>query len=169
MQLIEAYTAGGVASGAVAQQRGLHDGFGDLPVVLEQATWYPIDGGPPERRPRIELDQDDVLLLTTEAPPFSVHAVWHAIVLDAGPYRITGELAMPPGFDPGRALTRPSGEFVELRDARIELAERAGSGMVERANVLVNRYTVERVAADLILGFFFPGATLVTPEGAPAA
>jgi hypothetical protein len=63
-----------------------------------------------------------------------------------------------PGFDPGRALTRPTGEFVLLRDVRLELIDRPDVGSVAMPHGFVNRYTVERVEADLMLGFFFPGA-----------
>ncbi len=35
------------------------------------------------------------------------------------------------------------------------------------AHALVNRYVVEEVEADLMLGFYFPGATMV--GGGPAA
>jgi hypothetical protein len=32
---------------------------------------------------------------------------------------------------------------------------------------LVNRYAVDRVSADIMLGFFFPGAVMDTAEGNP--
>ena len=66
-----------------------------------------------------------------------------------------------PGFDPGRALARPTGEFVLLRDVSIGLVGEADGPDMSRAMALVNRYMVERVEADLMLGFFFPGATMV--------
>jgi hypothetical protein len=34
-----------------------------------------------------------------------------------------------------------------------------------RPMALANRYCVERVEADLMLGFFFPGAEIVTTAG----
>ena len=74
-----------------------------------------------------------------------------------------------PGFDPGRALARPTGEFVLLRDARIGLVDRARRpARSTAARLLVNRYVVDRVEADLMLGFFFPGAEMVL-TGAAAA
>jgi hypothetical protein len=66
-----------------------------------------------------------------------------------------------PGFDPGRALARPTGEFVQLRDVQIGLVDANEAGMT-RPMALANRYVVDRVEADLMLGFFFPGATMVT-------
>jgi hypothetical protein len=84
--------------------------------------------------------------------------VWHIVRLEAGIYRIDGELPTMPGFDPGRALMRPSGEFVLLREVRVELIDRPDVGTVSVPHAFVNRYTVERVEADLMLGFFFPGA-----------
>ena len=90
-----------------------------------------------------------------------VHAQWHTIEVDAGPYRVISEMPTMPGFDPGRALARPTGEFVFLRDARIRLIDRDDAGEAGADRLLVNRYTVDRVAADMMLGFFFPGAEMV--------
>jgi hypothetical protein len=71
-----------------------------------------------------------------------------------------------PGFDPGRALARPTGEFVQLRDVSVGLlaedAERAEG--LSRPMALVNRYVVDRVEADLMLGFFFPGAQMISTK-----
>ncbi len=89
-----------------------------------------------------------------------VHAAWHVIRLEAGPYFIEGELPTMPGFDPGRALTRPTGEFVLLRDVRVTLLDRPEAGAASHPQALVNRYSVDRVGADLMLGFFFPGARM---------
>jgi hypothetical protein len=52
----------------------------------------------------------------------------------------------------------------ELRDARIELVDQAGSGAADRPHVHVNRYAVTRVVSSLMLGYYFPGASLLTPE-----
>ena len=77
-----------------------------------------------------------------------------------------------PGFDPGRALTRPTGEFVLLKDVRI--APRGttdpptSGGAPVGAFALVNRYSVESVACDLMLGFFFPGADMIQADVAEA-
>jgi hypothetical protein len=70
-----------------------------------------------------------------------------------------------PGFDPGRALARPTGEFVLLRDVRIALGRDADGPAVAQAAAVVNRYVVDRVTADLMLGFFFPGAEMVVTGG----
>ena len=69
-----------------------------------------------------------------------------------------------PGFDPGRALTRPSGEFLLLRDVRLSVRARPEAGVALGDHALINRYAVERIRADLMLGFFFPGAA-VDPIG----
>jgi hypothetical protein len=95
------------------------------------------------------------------------HAQWHSIDLDTGPYRIEGELSTMPGFDPGRALARPTGQFVLLRDVRITLLGQPDAGEAMCDHALVNRYTVDRIAADIMLGFFFPGAAMsITLGGA---
>ena len=115
-------------------------------------------------------------MVSDEPDGIPVHAQWHSIELDAGPYRVYGEMPTMPGFDPGRALARPTGEFVLLRDARIALIDREDAGEASSAQLLVNRYTVDRIAADLMLGFFFPGAKMTITgssagehEAAPAA
>jgi hypothetical protein len=112
---------------------------------------------------------DDALLVCAdEADGGPVHAQWHTIEIDAGPYRVFGEMPTMPGFDPGRALARPTGDLFFLRDARITLIDRDDAGEAGAARLLVNRYTVDRVAADMMLGFFFPGAEMVL-TGAAAA
>ena len=65
-----------------------------------------------------------------------------------------------PGFDPGRALARPTGEFVAPPRCADQLIDREDAGEASSPQLLVNRYTVDRIAADLMLGFFFPGAKM---------
>jgi hypothetical protein len=167
---VEAYTAGGVATGVVARSGPLRealDGAGDL--LIEAARWLPLDGSGEQPGGEIRLAADDLLLVVAdEAEGGPVHAQWHTIELDAGPYVVVGEMPTMPGFDPGRALARPSGEFVFLRDASIRLIDRDDAGEASAPRLLVNRYTVDRVKADLMLGFFFPGAEMVL-TGAAAA
>ncbi len=98
-------------------------------------------------------------------PETPVHAQWHDVAVDLGPYRVTGQMPTMPGFDPGRALARPTGEFVLLRDVEIGLLGREDAGSVRQLTALVNRYVVDRVEADLMLGFFFPGAVMVVTGG----
>jgi len=170
MQQIEAFTAGGVLSGAVARLAGMRDGLeAAKPVNVDRAIWYPIAGGAAERRGRVNIEQDDLLVLCAETEDLPIHATWHPVELDAGPYRITGELPTMPGFDPGRALSRPGGQFVLLRDVRVELLGHPEGGRVERPHAFVNRYAVERVSADIELGFYFPGARFLTAAGRPLA
>ena len=167
---VEAYTAGGVATGVVARSPSLRealDGAGDL--LVERSRWLPLDGSGERPGGDVSLPLDDLFLVVsdeTEGGP--VHAQWHTIEIDAGPYRVEGEMPTMPGFDPGRALARPTGEFVFLRDARIRLIGRDDAGEASAARLLVNRYTVDRVAADLMLGFYFPGAEMVMTGPAAA-
>ena len=160
---VEIYTAGGVATGVVARTGSLRealDGAGDL--LIERSRWLPLDGSGERPGGDMSLATDDLLLVCSEdAESGPVHAQWHTIELDAGPYRVVGEMPTMPGFDPGRALARPTGEFVFLRDARITLIDRDDAGEAGADRLLVNRYTVDRVAADMMLGFFFPGAEMV--------
>jgi hypothetical protein len=167
---VEAYTAIGVATGHVSQSGGPREGlegFGML--VVADGAWYPLDGSAPRSVAEQRLAADDIIVVALEDDPdVPVHATWHPILLEAGPFTVTGELPTQPGFDPGRALTRPAGTFLMLRDVKVELRDRPNMGEVDRPFALVNRFAIDRVAADLTLGFYFPGARLETPQGAPA-
>jgi hypothetical protein len=167
MPLIEVYAPRGVATGNSSGPSGV-DAAGETASALrlEPATWYPLDGGPAVPGGRM-VAGDDQLLIASDEPEPVIHATWYPIVLDIGPYRVTGRLGTPPGFDPERALARPSGPFITLREATIELLGRSDGEPATRARVDVNRYAVDRVRASLMLGFFFPGA--VVEPGMPVA
>jgi hypothetical protein len=90
--------------------------------------------------------------------PIIVHPAWHDVVLVCGPYLVTGRMPTMPGFDPARALARPTGSFVLLDHVKLALVETPDGGSIEHSLAWVNRYVVERVESDLELGFFFPGA-----------
>jgi hypothetical protein len=165
---VDAYMAGGVASGVLARAGALrdildHDGV----LALERVQWQPIDG---TRRSSVDMTIpiDDVLIAVGDDDPLiPVHASWHGIRLEVGPYVVEGEMPTLPGFDPGRALTRPSGEFVMLRDVSIgrrEDGEPSAPPMPIGHHALINRYGVESVACDLMLGFFFPGAAMIQAD-----
>ena len=73
---------------------------------------------------------DDIIVAVPDADPsIPVHAVWHPIHLEAGPYLVDGEIPTMPGFDPGRALTRPAGSFVLLRDVSLRRDGPSASGV----------------------------------------
>ena len=163
---VDAYTSGGMASGTLARPGALRDALeDDRALRLDQAAWQGLDD--PASRPAGSLDipSDDVLIAVADDDPgVPVHAAWHHVHLESGPYTVEGELATLPGFDPGRALTRPSGEFLLLRDIRLSVRARPDAGVAVGDHALVNRYAVERIRAELMLGFFFPGAA-VDPIG----
>jgi len=157
--LIEAYTAEGALSGLVPLAgwlRDLLEAGGQLPI--DRCRRRRLDGAlePPDD---VLVPVDDLLLVVPEAADVPVHAVWHDVWLLVGPFRVAARLPTLPGFDPARALARPSGTYVLVRDATIALADRPGAP-VEHPWLLVNRYAVEEVAADLMLAFSFPGAEL---------
>jgi hypothetical protein len=168
---VEAYTAGGILTGLIARTGPLRDALeGATEVTVESSRWLPLDGSGERSAGELRVAVDDLILVVPdEGGGGPVHAQWHDIDLDAGPYRVRGEMPTMPGFDPGRALARPTGEFVLLRDARIELIDRAEGGEASANELLVNRYAVDRVEADLMLGFFFPGAamTVITAPDEP--
>jgi hypothetical protein len=159
---VEAYTATGIATGVVAPSGHLREHVdAETQLLIEGSEWLPIDGSAGRQLPELQLPVDDLLVLVSnELGDVPGHAQWHSIDLDAGPYRIEGELSTMPGFDPGRALARPTGQFVLLRDVRITLLGEPEAGEATCAHALVNRYTVDRIAADIMLGFFFPGAAM---------
>jgi hypothetical protein len=161
---VEIYTDRGIGIGAVNGSGHLRDVLdGGATLALQGAVWHSLDDSPARQAGEVIIRPDDVHVATAEeAEDLPVHAQWHDIALEVGPYRVTGQMPTMPGFDPGRALARPTGEFVQLRDVTIGLlGEPSGSGL-SRPMALVNRYVVDRVEADLMLGFFFPGAEMIS-------
>jgi len=163
---VDAYTSRGVASGVLTRPGSLRDTLeadGSLP--LERATWQAIDDVTARVAGSMTIPSDDVLIAVADDDAgIPVHAAWHRVHLESGPYTVEGDLATMPGFDPGRALTRPSGEFLLLRDIRLSVRSNPDAGVAQGDHALVNRYGVDRIRADLMLGFFFPGA-IVDPIG----
>ena len=161
MPQVEIFTPTGVVSGTTSRAAVERDGRGaPRALSVEASRWYPLDGGEPERRETVIVPPDEILLVVLGPPAFTLHASWYPIELDVGPYRVEGHLPVAPGFDPARALARPTGPFVDLRDLTISIPGVPGAGIAERPHAQVNRYAVERVASSLMLGFFFPGAAL---------
>jgi hypothetical protein len=164
---VDAYVIEGMASGVLARPGHLRDvleATRELPLV--QVRWQPLVGDDsPSGDVTIPID-DILIAVADDDPTIPVHASWHAIRLELGPYVVEGDMPTLPGFDPGRALTRPSGEFVLLRDVRVGLRDDPSSAdpIPIGHHALINRYVVERVEADLMLGFFFPGASMPDPE-----
>jgi hypothetical protein len=157
---VDAYTVGGIAHGTLA-------GAGHLRDILEQTRelalhsvrWQPLGASEAQAAGDVTIAIDDVLVAVADGESaIPVHASWHALRIEVGPYVMEGELPTLPGYDPDRALARPNGEFVLLRDPRIGRLEEKLVPIGREA--LVNRYSVERVEADIMLGFFFPGAVM---------
>jgi len=164
---VEIYGASGVAIGIVARAGRLREVLeSGLALLVEETAWHPLDGSAPRPGGAMSIAEDDILLAVADhVEDLPVHAQWHDISLDVGPYRVTGQMPTMPGFDPGRAIARPTGQFVLLRDVRIALRGDADGPSVTQPAAFVNRYVVDRVAADLMLGFFFPGAEMVITGG----
>jgi hypothetical protein len=166
---VDAYMTGGIATGTFTRAGQLRDFLetsSELP--LEGASWQALDGVAAGPSGDVTIPSDDVLVVVSDDDPFiAAHAAWHDIELEVGPYSVRGELPTLPGFDPGRALTRPSGEYVMLRDVRLGLLSDPEQ-VIECHHALVNRYGVDRVSADLMLGFFVPGAAMDDPAAATA-
>jgi hypothetical protein len=159
---VEIYTSEGMASGMLAGPGTLHDALSsEEPLTLEGAVWQALDDPAPRQAGSWTTAIDDVLFaVADDEPEVRVHATWHHVFLDSGPYCLEGELATMPGFDPGRSLMRLSGEFVMLHNIRLSVREQPDAGVSIGDHALVNRYAVEQIRAELLLSFVFPGATV---------
>jgi hypothetical protein len=158
----EAYTSEGVRRGIATGDARLGDLI-ELQRELEvtQGHIAPLDGSAPTVDPPggVRVATDDLFVVVAPADtPVIVHPAWHDVVLVCGPYLVTGRMPTMPGFDPARALARPTGSFVLLDHVKLALVEWPDGGSIEHGLAWVNRYVVERVESDLELGFFFPGA-----------
>lgn len=158
---IQAYTRDARLAGTVGADGRLIDllGMADT-LVLENCVTMPHGSSVRHLEPRQGVEVDDLVLVV--APPGTVtpvHAAWHSLSIRVGPYLIRGELPSLPGFDPNRALARPSGSFILLGNVSLEVPDsHLGVEPDEHAFAWVNRYAVEAVESDIELGFFFPGA-----------
>lgn len=170
---IVAYLTEGVLGGVIEAPEHLRDLLETSErLQVTESTWTPLGGGLPTTPGESTIVIDDLALAAgDEEIAGPVHAAFHPIRLEAGPYLIRGDLATLPGFDPGRALTRPTGTFVLLNDVKVSLLADSNAGTAIHDRALVNRYSVDRVDADLMLGFFFPGAQMEmpAPPAVPAA
>lgn len=164
---VDAYIESGLASGELVATGGLRETVEQAGgLTLRRVWWRPLDAtgalGEPRPADDLTIPIDDLLVAVADdgsLPP--AHANWHALRIEIGPYAVLGEMPTLPGFDPGRALARPSGEFVMLRAVRMGPRGTADADLVAVGDhALINRYDVEQVAADLMLGFFFPGAAI---------
>lgn len=159
---VEVYTAGGMAGGTMSRTGTLRDALSaDERLTLEAAIWQGFEDAAAQSAGTLAIAIDDIILAVADDETLiPMHVAWHHVLLTSGPYRIEGELATMPGFDPGRSLARPTGDFVLLRDVHLSLHGRPDAGLSLGDHALVNRYAVETVQADLMLGFFFPGAAV---------
>ncbi|MEO6208172.1 MAG: hypothetical protein ABIP77_09495 [Candidatus Limnocylindrales bacterium] len=159
---VDVFMASGSASGVLARAGPLRDTLeaGD-DLHLERSMWCAIGETNAHPVGDLAVAVDEILIAVgDDDPAIPVHASWHAIRLEMGPYVVEGELPTLPGYDPGRALTRPNGEFLVLKDLRLGwVGENGATNPVGHVG-LINRYAVDGVVADLMLGFYFPGAAL---------
>jgi hypothetical protein len=156
---VEAYTMAGIIRGVIPRAGPLREVLEhDSLVAFDRATFAPLGG---RARPEValSLEPDELLLVSDDSPDGGpVHALWHPLRLVTGPYRVEGELATMPGFDPARSLTRPTGTWVRLRDVVVSERDTRDREVGRHAAVLVHRYEVEWVESDLMLTLTFPGA-----------
>ncbi len=167
----EAYTAEGIIRGTAVPDGRLGDLLETFSsITLDRPLVTPLDGRAESGQMRADVTVDDLLVVVAPpSTPAPIHATWHELALVTGPYVVEGAMPTLPGFDPGRALARPTGSFVLLGSVRLTLVGNPAAGAAEYPLVWVNRYTVEKVQADIELGIFFPGAAtaLVSRGGRP--
>jgi hypothetical protein len=167
---IEAFLAdvyvSGTYDGTPAELHGLLDG--GSPVELTEVAVIPIvelTAGTPEHAPTGSIAADEILLAAVPHDPDAphIHRVYYTVDLAVGPYEVTGEMAMLPGFDPGRALTRPASDFIDLHEVEVRIATPSGTVEQSYEHLVVNRFAVEHVDCEIDMTFWFPGATQQLP------
>jgi hypothetical protein len=156
----QAYTNEGILRGELPDAARLGDILETEPEIeLQRVRWQPEGGSAVEQRPDSAISTDDLLLVI--APPETVtpgHSAWNPVTLVMPPYFVEAELPTLPGFDPGRALARPSGQFVLMGHVRVGSLASNDEAREEHPFAWVNRYAVERIDSELELPFYFPGA-----------
>lgn len=157
----QAYTNEGILRGELPEAARLGEILETEPVIaLHHVQWQPHRAERAEQRPDSTVSTDDLLLVI--APPETVtpvHSAWNPVTLVMPPYLVEAELPTLPGFDPGRALARPSGQFVLMGHIRVATLSAHDAARDEHEFAWVNRYAVERIDSELELPFYFPGAT----------
>ena len=167
----QAYTQGGIVRGTIEGDDSLEELLQVGPALRLADVTHSLLSGAREEAVRAEVDRDDLLIVAAEdegdeESEGTIHSAWHQVALHVGPYRVDGQLATLPGFDPGRALARPGGEFVLLRGVRVALVDDPTGASDDHGWAWINRYLVERVRSSIDLLNFFPGAE---PEPVTAA
>ena len=79
----------------------------------------------------------------------------------------SGRPADPARLRPGPRADASGGEFVMLRDVRLSGSSPSRDGHRVATTRSSTATRVERVTAELMLGFFFPGAAIEDPPGRP--
>lgn len=157
---IEAYTSDGILTGLVETPGRIRDVLETLDEVrIAPVKGLTLDGQRSESSGEV-FPSDSLLLVVPDEADIPVHAVWHHVDCEIGPYAVAGELPMMPGFDPDKALARPTGTYVLLREVVVRVRDDPDRVVASHPRLLVNRYDVESVASEIMLGFFFPGARL---------
>jgi hypothetical protein len=165
---IEAYTSDGVLTGLVETPGRIRDVIETLDAVrIAPVRALGLDGQRSDS-PGEAFSSDTLLLVVPDEADIPVHAVWHHVDLEIGPYFVRGELPTMPGFDPDKALARPTGTYVLLREVEVRLRDDPDRMVAAHDRLLVNRYDVESIASEIMLGFFFPGARLDMRDAEPA-
>lgn len=158
--LPDVYIAGNFA-GTVAELHALLDSGSPIEVTdLSLVHVANLLAGAPDRVVSATVSADELMLMAAPPDPnaVTIHSVFFTVELWLGPYQVAGDMATLPGFDPGRALARPSSAFIALRDARVRIVTPTGTLDQSYPSLLVNRFAVERMAGDIDLSFWFPGA-----------
>jgi hypothetical protein len=135
---------------------------GDLDVVtFHDATLSAIDDGHEVHVDRLEVERGELHLIAVDGrrgdPARRLRTVQERLIVELGPFVVTGNLHRPPSAAPFAALTRWH-RFVPMTDAVLEI--RGGTGTEARRVLLVNRERISKTepVAAVTVGSDEPGA-----------
>lgn len=147
----------------------LSDQVNELDVVtFHGAVLRAIDDGHEVSVGELEVERGELHVIEVDGhggdPARRLRTVEERVVVEVGPFRVTGNLHRPPSTAPMAALSRRN-RFVPMTDAVLELREGA-SVPLPRAVVLLNRERITKwdVVAE-VPGSFPPGAGRVPAAG----
>jgi len=156
----DSYLAGSF-SGSHAECRAVLDAGSTVDLAdVTLVALTELEAGTTERAPTGSIGSDDIMIVALPRDPDApqIHKVHYPVTLTIGPYTVSGELTLFPGFDPARAITRPTSDFIDIHDATVRIATANGEMEQPYEEVAVNRFAVERIVAEIDMTFWFPGA-----------
>ena len=89
---VDAYTSGGMASGTLARPGAVRDALEeDRALRLDGAAWQGLNDQKSSPAGSLAIPSDDILVAVADDDPgIPVHATWHRVHLESGPYTLEG-------------------------------------------------------------------------------